>query len=88
MAEDDSLAAFNAGIYFGGKETDKKQKIWISRADGRVRPAHIKLHGKSVDLGESFSKEFTLRFPKDPLAPVAHTFNCRCVLGFSSDEEE
>jgi len=88
MAEEDSLTAFNAGLYFGGQQSGRPEKTWLSRADGNVRPSHIKLHGKSVPVGESFSKEYPLRFPKDPLAPVKETFNCRCVLGYSTDEEE
>lgn len=86
-AEEESLAAYNAGLYFGGKQVGRTEKTWVTRGDSRVRPEHIKLHGQSVPLGESFSKEFKLRFPKDPLAPVSQTFNCRCVLGFSTDEE-
>ena len=59
------------------------RKIWISRTDGRVRPLHAKLHGKTVPISDDFwrwphSGE-RLRWPGDREAPADATIGCRCV---------
>lgn len=87
MVEEEALTSYNAGIYFGSKRAGKTQKIWLTRGDSKVREAHLKLHGKQVAIGDGFKVQgFTLRFPKDPLAPPHLTVNCRCTLGYSTDE--
>jgi hypothetical protein len=87
MVEEEALTSYNAGIYFGSRKAGKTQKIWLTRGDDKVREAHLKLHGKQVPIGDGFKVQgFTLRFPKDPLAPPHLTINCRCTLGYSTDE--
>lgn len=59
------------------------RKVWISRSDGRVRPLHAKLHGKTVPSSDDFwrwphSGE-RLRWPGDREAPAEATIGCRCV---------
>lgn len=81
IAEHESQTAFNAGTFFAGQKNKSKEKVWVTRKDARVRPAHRVLAGKSVPLGEKFEVSgYNLRFPGDPLAPPELTINCRCRL--------
>lgn len=59
----------------------KVRKRWIATKDGRTRDAHRKLDGQTVDWDESFSSSLgKIRFPGDPRAKPANTYNCRCSL--------
>ena len=59
----------------------KVRKRWVATKDGRTRHAHQKLDGQTVDWNESFSSELgKIRFPGDPRAKPALTYNCRCTL--------
>jgi HK97 family phage portal protein len=83
IAEHEAQTAFNAGVYFGGRDKGLAKKTWVTRKDARVRPEHLVLQGKSVPIGQPFSVDgATLRFPGDPLAPPHLTINCRCKLRF------
>lgn len=59
------------------------KKIWISRSDGRVRPLHVKLHGRAVLAEGDFWRwpdtGHRLRWPGDREAPPEATIGCRCV---------
>lgn len=59
----------------------KVRKRWVATKDSRTRHAHQKLDGQTVDWDESFTSELgKIRFPGDPLAKPALTYNCRCTL--------
>lgn len=59
----------------------KVRKRWIATKDGRTRDAHRKLDGQTVDWDEPFTSELgKIRFPGDPTAKPANTWNCRCSL--------
>ncbi len=62
----------------------KLKKVWISRSDGRVRPLHAKLHGKTVPTSDDFWRwphtGGRLRWPGDREAPANATIGCRCVV--------
>ena len=59
----------------------KVRKRWVATKDGRTRHAHQKLDGQTVDWDESFTSELgKIRFPGDPRAKPANTYNCRCTL--------
>ena len=59
----------------------KVRKRWVATKDGRTRHAHQKLDGQTVDWDESFSSELgKIRYPGDPRAKPALTYNCRCTL--------
>lgn len=59
------------------------KKVWISRSDGRVRPLHAKLHGKTVSTSKDFWRwpltGQRLRWPGDRDAPADAVIGCRCV---------
>lgn len=59
------------------------RKVWISRSDGRVRPLHAKLHGKTIPSSDDFWRwphtGQRLRWPGDREAPPEATIGCRCV---------
>lgn len=87
IAQEEALTSYNAGVYFGGKQTGTLMKVWITRDDASVREAHKHLHGKKAKMTEGFTVgDAVLRFPKDPLAPPNLTVNCRCTLGFTNEE--
>ena len=57
------------------------RKRWIATKDGRTRHAHQKLDGQTVDWDEPFTSELgKIRYPGDPRAKPALTYNCRCTL--------
>lgn len=59
----------------------KVRKRWVATKDSRTRHAHQKLDGQTVDWDESFSSELgKIRYPGDPRAKPALTYNCRCTL--------
>jgi hypothetical protein len=84
IAEHESQTAYNAGMWFAGKQAGAANKTWVTRKDTSVRATHRELQGKSIPLGDGFTVgRETLRFPGDPLAPAGLTINCRCRLRFS-----
>lgn len=83
IAEIESQAAFNGGMYLAGQQTGAPQKTWRTRRDERVRPQHRMLEGKTIDIGDTFSIDGVgLRYPGDPLAPAHLALACRCRLKF------
>jgi SPP1 gp7 family putative phage head morphogenesis protein len=52
---------------------------WMATRDIRTRDSHRRLDGERVEIGESWQAERgELRFPGDPQAHPAETWNCRC----------
>ena len=79
-----ATASFNAGVLVTGALLGKTKKTWYTSRDERVRNTHAALHGRTVDLFESYdTPSGPLRFPGDPLAPPSETINCRCRLRLS-----
>jgi hypothetical protein len=69
----------------------KMRKTWDAKLDSGTRPTHAALDGDSVywtkgetasDLMEIQFPGSELRFPRDPLAPMDETINCRCAIQF------
>lgn len=59
----------------------KVRKRWVATKDGRTRHAHQKLDGQTVEWDEPFTSELgKIRYPGDPRAKPANTYNCRCTL--------
>lgn len=60
----------------------KLKKRWIATLDARTRYSHAVLDGQTVDIEDSFDVEgYEIRFPSDPHAHPALTYNCRCDMG-------
>lgn len=60
-----------------------RTKVWRTRADTRVRDAHVALHNEERPIGEPFvTAGHKLQFPHDPSAPIELRANCRCRLDF------
>ena len=56
-------------------------KTWVSRSDGRVRPAHRGADGQTRPLDEPFTVGGAqMQAPGDPDAPSTLTVGCRCRL--------
>jgi uncharacterized protein with gpF-like domain len=89
IAEHEAQSSYNGGVYLAGKDSQGSfTKTWLTRKDSRVRIAHKFLEGKTVKFGDGFVVDgLSLRFPGDPIAPPALTFNCRCRLRFGFESE-
>lgn len=66
------------------KEVGAVYKVWRTRMDDRVRPTHGGLEGNRVPLNGKFItfEGHGLRFPRDPLAPLSETAECRCRCSY------
>jgi HK97 family phage portal protein len=75
IARTESSAIINGVRFILMQKQGIRYHKWISKSEnGR----HSQLHGKIVKIGESFSKDFTLRYPTDKKAPVGEVINCLC----------
>jgi len=83
IAEHEAQTAYNAGMWFGGKQAGAVGKRWVTRKDQKVRSEHRLLEGDRIPLADAFKVgQYELRFPGDPTAPPHLTINCRCRLRF------
>jgi hypothetical protein len=91
IATNESASALNRGREEGmrqmieGTGIDPAQvtKKWQSMRDGRVRHTHSVMDGQKVQgLDGVFLSPSgaTLRYPRDPKAPLAETAGCRCYI--------
>lgn len=81
-------AAYDQAIAKGAVKASAVEKVWSSAGDNRVRDSHEALDGQRVAKDGVFVSPLTgasLRYPGDPLAPVAETIQCRCVLHYRID---
>lgn len=91
---DEIASALNSGeILHEFSDTNRRlKKVWISRLDARVRPLHVKLHGKTVGIDSDFMRwpltGQRLRWPGDREAPPEATIGCRCVCLLSWAKQE
>ena len=77
-----ATAAYNVHALQLMAEYGFPYKMWVTRHDLKVRPAHRALDGKRERLSHPFTMEgFHLQYPADrTTAPPHLTFRCRCVL--------
>jgi hypothetical protein len=63
------------------RDGQPRDKIWDSRDDDKVRPAHVAADGQRRPLNQPFNVAgFPMMYPLDPAAPVDLVANCRCKL--------
>lgn len=59
----------------------RRSKVWDSRRDMKVRPAHMAADGQRRPLLVSFNVAgFPMMYPLDPAAPPDLVVNCRCGM--------
>jgi len=76
IARTEASAIINGVRFLLMQKNGVKFHKWVSRSEnGR----HSKFDGKVVRIGESFSPDFTLRYPTDRKAPIGESVNCLCV---------
>ncbi len=51
---------------------------WVAARRDNPRESHMYLNNQIVKIGNSFSPDFTLRFPGDLMAPIEETMGCTC----------
>lgn len=77
-----ATAAQNAGRLDSYKRAQDMgidmQQQWLATHDGRTRHSHRMVDYEIRNVGEMFSNG--CRYPGDPSAPPAESYNCRCVL--------
>ncbi len=81
-----SFASIDAAAASGNLDNFEVVKTWIATGDGKTRPTHWDLNGKSViglDTPFVTAAGARLLHPHDISAPAAETINCRCTLKFS-----
>jgi hypothetical protein len=74
IARTESCAVINEVRYSHMKLVGIKHHKWLTKSEGR----HKHLHSKVVRIGDSFSEDFTLRYPLDSAAPIGEVINCKC----------
>lgn len=85
LARTESSSVINAGRVLQMQRMGVKHHRWISSRNEKGRLSHRELDGKVVRLGESFSREYVLRWPCDMKAPAEEIINCLC---FTIPEKE
>jgi len=76
IARTEASAIINGVRFIMMQKNGVKYHKWVSRSEnGR----HSKFNNKIVKLGESFSSDFTLRYPTDKKAPIGEVINCLCL---------
>lgn len=79
VAETEAQAIAGAATLRALKRAGYVTAFWVTVGDERVRESHTACEAAgAVKLGDKFPNG--CRFPGDPLAPLAETINCRCVL--------
>lgn len=59
----------------------KLKKEWMATLDNHTRINHILLDGQKVDTDDDFEVDgLKIRYPGDPQAVPAMTYNCRCTM--------
>ncbi len=81
IARTETAGAYNAGSSITRERIGVKKQEWVATFDGRVRSNHLAADGQKIAVGEKFSVGGAmLRYPGDPLGPVAEIVNCRCTV--------
>jgi len=75
IARTESSAIINGIRYILMQKQGIRYHKWVSRSE---KGRHNEFNGKIVKIGESFSKDFILRYPTDKKAPVGEVINCLC----------
>jgi HK97 family phage portal protein len=76
IARTEASAIINGVRFLLMQKNGVKFHKWVSRSEnGR----HSKFDSKVVRIGESFSPDFTLRYPTDRKAPIGESVNCLCM---------
>lgn len=74
-------ATLAAGVATERADGASREKVWMSRDDALVRPAHVAADGQRRPLLRPFIVAgFPMMYPADPAAPVELVANCRCWM--------
>lgn len=74
-------AAQNAVAMETFREAGFTKKRWLTARDGKVRPQHQVLEGKTVSIEEPFKVgNSLLMFPGEPSPNLEDWIDCRCAL--------
>lgn len=63
------------------------KKIWLAVDDSRTRPEHNAVDDKTIDMDEDFIVGGArMSRPSDPRGGASQVINCRCALGYETEE--
>lgn len=76
--------AFRQQIAEGKLNAEEVTASWRHQTQEHPRMQHIAMNGQKVPFGQPFVAPdgTTLRFPRDPNAPVRHTLGCKCWVEY------
>lgn len=79
--------AYRQAVESGRVREQDIRRTWNATPDKRTRDTHAEMGGQTVGLNEPFVSPSgaRLRFPGDPLAPIAETAQCRCNVTYRID---
>lgn len=87
IAKNEAANAAAQGLYESYRQMAEDPRIervditWSHGLSLDPRPDHVAMNGTRITLGQlfTFPDGVTMRHPHDPLAPISHNANCRCV---------
>lgn len=85
IAENESNATSDYKDYSNAIKNGSTKKTWITMKDTRVRPTHVEVDERTIDIDDLFlvGNSF-MRFPHDALlADPEELVGCRCVVKYS-----
>lgn len=92
IARTEVVSASNAGSLAQAKALGRDgpaEKIWIATHDGRTRFTHQAADGQIVPIDDTFRVGHSrLAFPGDPSGAAEEVINCRCTLGWITNEAD
>lgn len=83
IARTELVQVENTGIVTGMQMVGVERIEWLAYTDGKSGDRHHeRMDGKTIAVGEYFTTPLgnKLRYPGDPMAPIAETANCRCTV--------
>jgi len=86
IARTESSAVIVVGRIIHMQRLNVRYHKWInSKLDSGGRETHKSYNGKIVRIDESFTEDYTLRYPGDLLAPPEAVIGCRCLTIMAVD---
>lgn len=85
IAETEANSILNYSDYMFAKFEGKTKKQWLTMLDEKVRPTHLDVDSRTVDIDDFFIVGFSImRFPHDTEygASAEEIINCRCSVRY------
>lgn len=88
IARTETVGAANAGAIANAKLAGATKKIWIAARDHRTRQHHREVNQVVIPIDGKFQVgNYFMAYPGDKSGGAEEVCNCRCALGFATDEK-